>query len=94
MGPNRSLYNKWNSPNCVGAVDGKHVVIQAPQNYGSQFFNYKGTFLLVLMAWVDADYRFVIVDVGDYGSQSNGVVFKNSHLAQQLINGELDIPSR
>ena len=88
----QNFYKQWNFPNCVGAVDGKHIVIQAPHNSGSQFFNYKGTFSLVLMAWVDADYRFVFVDIGDYGSQSDGAVFKNSHLGQQFINGQLDIP--
>ena len=67
-------------------------MIQAPHNSGSQFFNYKGTFSLVLIAWVDADYIFVFVDIGDYGSQSDGAVFKNSHLGQQFINGQLDIP--
>ena len=41
---------------------------------------------------MDADYRFVFVDIGDYGSQSDGAVFKNSHLGQQFINGQLDIP--
>ena len=30
---------QWNFPNCIGAVDGKHIVVQAPSNSGYSFFN-------------------------------------------------------
>lgn len=40
----------WNFPNVIGAVDGKHVRLQCLQNSGSNYFNYKKYFSLVLQA--------------------------------------------
>ena len=34
---------RWNFPNCLGAVDGKRILLQQPDNTGSHFHDYKGT---------------------------------------------------
>ena len=84
--------NRWGFPHCIGAVDGKHVNVFAPPNSGSTFFNYKGFFSVVLMAVADADSRFVVVDIGDFGSNSDGGIFRRSAFGQGLLSGCLNLP--
>lgn len=83
---------KWNFPHCLGAIDGKHVQLQAPINSGSNFINYKSTFSIVLLALVDADYNFLYADVGCQGRISDGGVFRNTSLFQKLEQDTLNIP--
>ena len=84
---------KWNFPNCVGAIDGKHVVMQAPPRSGSTFFNYKGSNSIVLMAVVNSDYEFTLVDIGEAGRQSDGGVFANGHVGYAMNNDFLGLPA-
>jgi len=82
----------WQFPNCLSAIDGKHIVIQAPANSGSEFYNYKGTYSVVLLAACDARYCFTMVDIGACGRQSDGGVFANSQFDAALKNCTLNIP--
>ena len=77
---------------CIGALDGKHIAIVPPGNTGSLYFNYKHFFSIVLLALVDANYKFLYVDVGHYGRTSDGGVYSNSTLAEALACNKLNIP--
>lgn len=78
---------KWQFDHCIGAIDGKHVTIKAPPKSGTSFFNYKKTFSIVLLALVDANYKFIGIDVGAKGRFSDGGIFSSSPLGQRLKMG-------
>lgn len=80
-------------PHCLGAIDGKHVVILAPHHSGTEFYNYKHAFSIVLMALVDKNYCFMFADVGCQGRISDGGVFRNSLLYEKLETNALNLPA-
>ena len=84
---------KWNFPHCLGAIDGKHIVIQAPNRRGSEFFIYKKTHSIVLLTVCNANYEFTLIDIGDAGRQSDGGVYTNSKLGYAISNDLLKIPN-
>jgi len=61
-------------------TDGKHVRIIAPPHSGSQYYNYKGYLSIIMLALVDAHYKFIHVDVGAYGADSDARVFRECGL--------------
>ena len=84
---------KWNFFNCLGALDGKHVSIRCPRNSGSWYFNYKGYYSIVLMALVDANYKFLYIDVGATGSCSDGGTFQDCGFYRALNEDKLGLPA-
>lgn len=78
----------WNFPNCVGAIDGKHVMVQKPRGAGSEYFSYKKVHSINLMAIADSRYRFIMVDVGQYGSESDGGVWEQCSFNQKIYSGK------
>ena len=49
-------------------------------------------FSIVLMALVDADHHFIYIDVGNYRSNVDSGIFKNSSLGEAFTGQLLDIP--
>jgi hypothetical protein len=88
----REFEKRWNFPHCIGAIDGKHVEIRKPPGTGSYYFNYKHSFSIVLMGIVNANYEFLMVDVGANGRVSDGGVFSNTLFCTKLKLKQLSIP--
>lgn len=88
----KEFEEKWNMPNVIGALDGKHITIRAPANQGSAFYNYKGQHSIVLLALVDANYNFLYINVGVNGRISDGGVYWESDLSKAIKRNMLNLP--
>ncbi|KAJ8883780.1 hypothetical protein PR048_015634 [Dryococelus australis] len=88
----RDFEQRWQFPNLTGAIDGKHVTIRKPADSGSSYFNYKQTFSMVLVVTVDANYKFVSINVGYMERFSDGSIFASSILAKHLNEQTLQLP--
>ena len=86
------FWSKWQSPNCLGAIDVKAVVMIKPWLSGSLYFNYKGTCLTVLMALVDANMKFRAIDIGSSGRNSDGGIFSNCPFGKRFITSDFNFP--
>ena len=71
------IFHEWNFPNCLGALDGKHIAIERPANSGSELYNYKKLFSTVLLAMCDSRYCFTLVYVGTNGRENDAQIFNN-----------------
>nr|XP_054926190.1 uncharacterized protein LOC126530249 [Dermacentor andersoni] len=83
---------KWNLPHCIGAIDGKHVVIECPAKSGTLNMNYESSFSKSLLAISDASYRFLYNEIGHFGSESDGGVFARSKFKELILAKQIGIP--
>jgi len=86
------FFSKWNYPFCVGALDGKHIAIKKPDNSGSEYFNYKGYFSIVLLALASYDYKLIFVDVGASGRHGDAGLFESSSLKAKMDEKSIGFP--
>ena len=88
----KDFEQKWQFPHCIGVVDGKHVNIQAPPNSGTLFYNYKNFHSMVFMTVADANYSFMIVNVGN-GQNCDSTVISNTDFGKALASGSIKLPN-
>ena len=88
----QGFYTLWNFPNCCSAMDGKHIIF-CPSKIGSEFYNYKKDYSVILLAIVDANYKFIYIDVGTNGRVNDALVFSKSTFNEALQTNTLNLPT-
>ncbi|XP_062509097.1 uncharacterized protein LOC134185332 [Corticium candelabrum] len=84
---------KWCFPQCVGAIDGTHIPVAAPELNHTDYYNRKGWYSMIVQAVVDHDYCFETC-VGWPGSVHDVRVFASSSIVHRIREGLLsDQPS-
>ena len=83
---------KWNFPHALGVLDGRHIPIRCPQGRGSLFLFCKGFHSIVFLALVDGDSKFLWVDMGAAGSNSDGHIFKHTNLRHNIEDSSIGFP--
>lgn len=92
LGIANDFQDLWQFPNCLGAIDGKHITFIPSKTDGSYYRNYKNTNSIVLLASVDATKRFTLIDLGCNGRVSDGGVFAKSNMGQRIIKNDFNFP--
>lgn len=82
----------WNFPNIIGAIDGKDIVLQQPNNLGSHYRNCKGTDSIILMAVVGLKYQLLYADVALNERNSDGGACAQSAMKKALEKNTLNLP--
>ena len=83
---------RWQFHHVLGALDGKHIAIRCPPGGGSQYFNYKGFHSIVLLGLVDADYKFIWVNIGAPGACSDAQIWNQSDLREHISDEKIHVP--
>uniref|UniRef100_A0ABD2VVJ1 DDE Tnp4 domain-containing protein n=1 Tax=Trichogramma kaykai TaxID=54128 RepID=A0ABD2VVJ1_9HYME len=92
MASAQQYFLQWDLPHCIGSLDVCHIEIKKPPHSGSKYYNYKKFFSTPLQALVDADGKFISIDVGGYGSQHDSTTFRCSSLYKNFKAGKLNFP--
>ena len=69
------------------------MAIRCPAGGGSKYYSYKGFHSIVLLAVVDAEYKFLYIDVGAPGSGSDGGIFQHTPIRNALETGTVGLPA-
>ena len=88
-----TFQSRWNFTNCLRAINGKHIQIRPPPGTGSEYFNYKKTFPIILLATAGPDYGYIYADIGSNGRMNDSGIWNSFDLQRKIEDNCLNIPA-
>ena len=85
----RGFEARWGFPQVAGCIDGTHIPIIRPQDSGTDYYNRKGYYSLLMQAVVDSRGIFTDIYIGWPGKVHDARVFINSNIYKKGTNGTL-----
>ena len=82
----------WQFPCCWSAVNGCHIPIKCPPGgleSCKEYHNFKNFYSIVLMAIVDAKYRFIWASCRFPGNSHDSIIFQSTELWEDITEREI-----
>ena len=82
----------WQFPYAWGAIDGCHLPLKCPAGGAEsrkEYHNFKNFYSIVLMAIVDAKYRFIWASCGFPGNSHDSIIFQSTELGEDITQREI-----
>lgn len=87
-----TMEEHWQFPCCFGAINGCHIPIKCPpggQQSQKEHHNFKGFYSIVLMAIVDAKFRFTWASCGYTGNNHDSTIFQATSLYKKIAEKQV-----
>jgi hypothetical protein len=91
LGTAVKFQERWNVPNIIGCLVRKHICIKCPKKARSLFYSNK-QFFIALQGVADPEIRFIFIDIGAWGKQSDGGMFSASNLYNLFEDSKSTLP--
>ena len=82
-----AMEEHWQFPCSFAAIDGCHISVKSPpgsQESQKEHHNFKGFYSIVLMAIVDAKFRFTWASCGFTGNNHDSTIFQATHIYKKI----------